>query len=153
LNDTTNGEKQWFYSRRQKKRKSQGGNRDGQDRREDRSAAIIRHISYAYNQDGRPVIIKHIGASMGYDWNDMHQHTTSCAIVMGLHCWQPDQPASITKTGEACPRASADFIPASLIAAGEALLRASADIPVSTTKTGGACLCASAEIPALYNAT
>ena len=110
-------------------------------------------------------IIKHISASMGYDRNDRRKHITSCAILMDF------QPASITKTGEACPRASADFIPASLIAAGEACLRASAEIPASTTKTGGArlcvcaeipvpttkiggaCLSASAEIPAPYNAT
>ncbi len=60
LNGTTNGDKQWFYSMRQKKRKSHGGNRDGQDRREQCSAAIIRHTSCAYNQDGRPVAnIKH----------------------------------------------------------------------------------------------
>ena len=30
LNKTTNEKKQWFYSRRQKKRKHQSGNRDGQ---------------------------------------------------------------------------------------------------------------------------
>ena len=66
LNEITNERKRWFYSMRQKKRKSQGGNRDGQDRREDRPAASIKHsTSCAYNQDGRPVMItKHIGASM-----------------------------------------------------------------------------------------
>ena len=82
---------------RQKKRKSQGGNRDGQDRREDRPAASIKHsTSCAYNQDGRPVMItKHIGASMGYDRNNRRQHIASCAIVMD------SQPASITKTEEA----------------------------------------------------
>ena len=82
---------------RQKKRKSQGGNRDGQDRREDRLAASIKHsTSCTYNQDGRPVMItKHIGASMGYDQNDRHQHIASCATVMD------SQPTSITKTGEA----------------------------------------------------
>ena len=77
---------------RQKERKSHGGNRNGQDRREDRPAASIR----AYSQDGRPVMIaQHIGASMGYDRNDRRQHIVSCAIVMD------SQPASITKTGEA----------------------------------------------------
>jgi hypothetical protein len=43
LNEITNERKRWFYSMRQKKRKSQGGNRDGQDRREDRPAASIKH--------------------------------------------------------------------------------------------------------------
>ena len=96
LNEITNERKRWFYSMRQKKRKSQGGNRDGQDRREDRPAASIRHTLCAYNQDGRPVMItKHIGGSMGYDRNDRRQHIASCAIVMD------SQPASITKTGEA----------------------------------------------------
>ncbi len=97
LYEITNERKQWFYSIRQKKRKSQGGNRDGQDRREDRPAASIkRSTSCAYNQDGRPVMItKHISASMGYDQNDRHQHIASCASVMD------SQPASITKTGEA----------------------------------------------------
>ena len=66
LNKTTNEKKQWFYSRRQKKRKHQSGNRDGQKRLEDRSAAII----------------KHFGVSRGYDRNDKHQHITSCAVVM-----------------------------------------------------------------------
>jgi hypothetical protein len=108
LNDAT--KKQWFYSRRQKKRKSQGGNRDGQGRREHRSAAIISHgasaTAWASNQDGRPVaIIKHTGASMGYDRNNGRQHSTSCAILMNF------QPASITKTGEASPRAAADIVP------------------------------------------
>ena len=94
LNEITNERKRWFYSMRQKKRKSHGGNRNGQDRREDRPAASIRHTSCAYNQDGRPVMItKHIGASMGYAQNDRRQHIASCAIVMD------SQPASVTKTG------------------------------------------------------
>ena len=54
LNDAT--KKKWFYSWRQKNRKSQGGNRDGQGRREHRSAAITSHdasaTAWAGNQDG-----------------------------------------------------------------------------------------------------
>ena len=77
LKDTTSG---WFYSRRQKKRRSHGGYRDGQDRR-NHSAAIINHTSYAYTQDGRSVaIIRHISASMGYDKND--KHFTGYATIM-----------------------------------------------------------------------
>ena len=76
LNNAT--KKKWFYSWRQKKRKSQGGNRDGQGRREHRSAAINSHdvsaTACAGNQDGQLVaIIKHTGASMGYDRNNGRQ--------------------------------------------------------------------------------
>ena len=42
---------------------------------------------------------------MGYDHNNGRQHSTSCAILMNF------QPASITKTGEASPRAAADIVP------------------------------------------
>ena len=105
LNDATK-KQSW----RQKKRKSQSGDRDGQGRREHRSAAIISHdesaTAWAGNQDGRLVaIIKHTGASMGYDRNNGRQHSTSCAILMNF------QSASITKTGEASPRAAADIVP------------------------------------------
>ena len=50
-------------------------------------------------------IIKHTGASIGYDRNNGRQQSTSCAIIMNL------QSALITKTGEASPRAAADIVP------------------------------------------
>ena len=162
LKDTTSG---WFYSRRQKKRRSHGGYRDGQDRR-NHSAAIINHTSYAYTQDGRSVaIIRHIGASMGYDKYD--KHFTGFATIMDF------QPASITKTGEASLRASAAICPALYHATGEASLRAPAAIcpalynatgravprtaatscPAQNYVAGEVALRATANIPVQYNAT
>ncbi len=42
---------------------------------------------------------------MGYDRNNGRQHSTSCAILVNF------QPVSITKTGEASPRAAVDIVP------------------------------------------
>ena len=80
LNDATK-KQSW----RQKKRKSQSGDRDGQGRREHRSAAIISHdesaTAWASNQDGRLVaIIKHTGASIGYDQSGKGNSAGHCAI-------------------------------------------------------------------------
>jgi hypothetical protein len=104
-------------------------------------------------------IIRHVGASRGYDQNDKRQHFTGCVTVMGF------QPASITKTGEAslrapaaicpalynatgraAPRTAATTRPAQYCVAGEAGLRAAANIPVQYNATGEAGLCAVADM-------